>query len=291
MKESWDDLRVVLAMVRHGSLSKAAQMLGVNYTTVARRIAQAEDNLGTRLFDRLRTGYVPTSEALDVARAAEKIEALDSGVRLSLSGQNSILQGPLTITAPPLLIASHLCHVFDVFLDKYPKVGLKVLSSNEQLNLNRREADVAIRISNDPGDTLIGRRLTQQQTASFAAQSIANQIVNDPGHRIDWLGFTFWTGPPKDSLENYPNARIRMVFDDMTAVIGAARAGLGVARMPLFVGRSAGLQQVDVLPPQRYSDIWLVAHSDLWRSAKLQAFRDILLPYFKQNQADFIATP
>ncbi len=290
MQDSWDDIRVVLALVRHGSLAKAAEVLGVNYTTVARRISQAEESLGQRLFDRLPTGYAPTTLGKEVAGFAEKMEQSETEMRLSMAGQNERLTGTLTVTAPQLLIASHLCHVFDRFLARHPEVDLTVLASNEQLNMHRREADLAIRITDTPGDTLIGRRLAAQQTASFASAQVAEQIKDTPARVVDWIGFTFWKGPPKQSLHLYPNARIRMSFDDMTAVIGATRAGLGVARMPIFVGRSAGLIQVPVLPPQPYFDIWLVAHKDVWPGAKLRAFREILIPYFKENRPDFIDT-
>ena len=81
-----------------------------------------------------------------------------------------------------------------------------------------------------------------------------------------------------------------MTFDDMVAIRAAALAGLGVARMPLFLGRASdGLVQVPVLSPQSYPDIWVVAHRDVWAAAKVTAFREILVPFMRRRRAQFIA--
>ncbi|SLN43661.1 HTH-type transcriptional regulator DmlR [Pseudoruegeria aquimaris] len=291
MKDDWDDLRAVLMVVRHGALARAAKALGVNYTTVARRIAQAEEAYGVRFFERLPAGYVPTPEGLAAAEAAEAMAERETGLRLRLAGQDARLSGPLTVTAPSLLIASHLCTVFDAFTRAHPDVELRVLAANEVLNLNRREADLAVRISNDPGDTLTGRRLAQQHTAAFAAPELAERLAAEPGMPLEWIGFTFWDGPPKASRARHPEGRVRLRFDDMTAVIGAAKAGLGVARMPVFVGRAAGLVQVPVMPPQPYQDIWMVAHRDVWPAAKVAAMRALIVARFAGAEAEFLSRP
>ncbi len=290
MSDDWDNLRAVLHVVRAGSLGAAAQVLGVNYTTVSRRIAAAERSLGARLFDRRQSGYVPTAAGQEAARHAERMEAEEIAMRRALSGRDDRLAGPLTITASELLIAIHLCRVIDRFLTDHPQVELTVRSTNEVLDLTNHEADLAVRISADPGDTLVGRRLTGQHTASFASADLAARMAAEPARRIDWIGFTYWKSPPVASLKRYGNARIRLQFDDMNAVVGATQAGLGVARMPMFLGRATpGLVQVPMLPPQRYHDIWALSHRDLKDAAKVRAFRDALVQYFKENAAAFSA--
>ncbi|WP_093968618.1 LysR family transcriptional regulator [Actibacterium lipolyticum] len=289
MREDWDNLRTVLQLVRHGSLAGAAKALGVSYTTVSRRVAAAEESFGTPLFERLQAGYAPTEAGRSAARHAEQMEQAELALRRELAARDTALTGPLVITAPQLLIASHLCHVIDAFLEKHPGVELTIRATNELLDLNNREADLAIRISDTPGDDLVGRRLARQHTASFASPDYASKLQDNPGDMIDWLGFTFWQDPPKAAMALNPNQRVRMRFDDMSALIGAAQAGLGVARMPMFVGRAAGgLMQVPILPPQQYHDIWVLSHRDLKDAAKLRAFKDMLVPYFAAHKDDFV---
>ncbi len=286
MEISWDDLRTVLAVVRGGTLAKASEALGVNYTTVARRISRLEADLNARLFDRLADGYHPTPAGLAVARRAEAMDDQSQSVLREIRGLDNAISGPLVVTAPQLLIASHLHQVIADFIGSYPEVDLTVRATNDLLDLNRREADLAIRIQRDPHEMLVGQRLAAQQTAAFAAPDLAQRIKN--GEAWGWLGFLHWVQPPQASLLHHPDAPILLRFDDMIAVIAAAKAGMGVARMPLFVGRSNGLQQVDVMAPQDYADIWALSHRDIARVPKVQAFRDTLIPFFRTHRQDFV---
>jgi len=288
MTNNWDDLKTVLYVVRGKSLAAAAADLGVNYTTIARRISRIEKTMGCALFERLPEGYHATAAGRSVALHATRMEEAEHALLRDIAGKDTALVGPLTITAPQLLIAHVLSPVIDAFSRAYPEVSLRVRATNELLDLNRREADLAIRISRDPGDTLTGLRLAQQQNASFATQEWVDLIATDPNAVIDWIVYDRYATLPRSVLEQFPNARIHLRFDDMVAMQGAAQAGLGVVRMPLFLGRSTpGLVQVPNLPPQPYADIWVVGHPSVWPSAKLAAFRKILVPYFKTNRALF----
>ncbi|WP_321829090.1 LysR family transcriptional regulator [Thalassovita sp.] len=283
----WGDLKTVLALVRHGSLAAAGQALGVNYTTVARRIARVEQALDQTLFERLADGYHPTEAAQLIGEHAARMEAEADAMLRQLSGQDSRLRGPLVITAPQLLIAHVLAPVLQDFAKAYPDIDLHLRASNDLLDLNRREADLAIRISRAPGDSLMGRRLTAQKSAAFAAASYVEAMAKAPEAPIDWLVYEAMAELPAAVRAQSPQSRIAMVFDDMVAMAGAAQAGLGVVRMPLFLGRALGLQPLGLMPAQPYADIWVVAHADLWPSAKVTAFRQMLVPFFKARAARF----
>ena len=290
MDVAWDDLRTVLMLVRHRSLAGAAAALGLNYTTVARRIRRAEEASGQLLFERLPDGYRPTESAHLLAEHAAQMEQAEHSLKRRLQGAETELSGRLTITAPQLLIASFLAPVIDQFTNAYPLIELRILATNELLDLTRLEADLAIRISRNPGDTLTGLRLLKQETASFANQKLADQILSDPSAMIDWVVYDAYPDVPKGIGSEFPNNRVRFRFDDMVAMVGAAQAGLGLVRMPMFLGRSsAGLVQVPVLQPQSYADIWVVGHPDVWPSPKLRAFRDILVTYCKKHRDQFVA--
>ncbi|PYG33222.1 LysR family transcriptional regulator [Pelagimonas varians] len=290
MDLSWDDMRTVLSLVRCGSLAGAAQELGVNYTTVSRRIRRAEQTLGRVLFERLKDGYEPTAAAHFVAKNATEMEKTAHGLLRGLGGLDDGLQGDFTLTAPQLLISCILSPVIRDFSRAYPEVSLHIRATNDLLDLSRREADLAIRISRAPGDSLMGLRLTEQHSASFAAPEWAERIALDPQAPIDWLSYAGYDTLPNSVRINFPASRIALRFDDMVAMQGAAVAGLGVVRMPMFLGRSTpGLVQVPLLEPQPYADIWVVGHPDIWPSAKLAAFRDILVPFIRSKRALFVA--
>ncbi|WP_158965233.1 LysR family transcriptional regulator [Chachezhania sediminis] len=290
MDADWDDLKTVLALVRHGTLAAAGADLGVSYTTVARRVQRAEQALGEKLFERLADGYRPTDTARLVADYAHRMESEQTTLLRKIQGRDRRLSGKLVITAPQLLIGPYLAPVLDQFTRIHPAVDLQIRATNDLLDLNRREADLAIRIHDSPGDALIGVRLCAQQRASFASTEAAKRIERDPAAPIPWLVFADRPEIPKAAQDRCPNGRVRMVFDDMAALLGAAQAGLGVVRIPFFLGRSTPwLVQVPFLPPEPYPDVWAVAYDDIWRSAKVAAFRTLLVPHFRARRQDFVA--
>lgn len=288
MNPDWEDMKTVLHLTREESLTKAAANLGVNYTTVARRISRIEQVLGIPLFQRLPSGYIATDEGREVAKSAACMEEHMAALIRRTTASEDNLEGILRITAPELLVASHLVNVLRILRSKHPGIEPEVIATNGLLDLNKPEADVAIRISNNPDDALVGRRLARQHTASFANRKVAKKISSKPEAQIEWVGMQNWKAPPKASLKHYPNARIAYRFDDMSAVVGAAVAGLGVVRLPLFLGEyTHGLVRVPVLPPQPYSDIWVLTHKDMRSSPKVSAFKSILVPYFEEHKSDF----
>ena len=290
MDVDWDDLKTVLALVRHETLAAAGADLGVTYTTVARRVQRAQEAVGTVLFERLAGGYQPTEAARVMADYAARMEAEQHGLLRQLQGADQTLAGPLVVTAPQLLIGPYLAPVLERFRAAHPEVELRVRATNDLLDLNRREADLALRISRSPGDTLKGLRVCAQQSASFARADVAERIAAEPGAPIDWIIYEQAGQVPKAAQEQWPKSRVAYVFDDMVAMIGAAQAGLGVVRVPMFLGRAThGLVQVPVLPPQDYAGIWVIAHEDVWGSAKVTALREMLVPELRRRQAEFLA--
>ena len=286
----WDDMRTVLAMVREGTLAGAGAALGVNYTTVARRIRRAEDAIGEKLFERLAGGYRPTETGLLVAEHASGMESQQDDLLRQLQGRDTSLTGTLTITAPQLIIGRILAPTIERYRSRYPDVSLRVRATNELLNLHRREADLAVRISENPGDTLTGLRLCEQMAASFATPELADHLASNPDAIIEWIRPESSPDVPSEALAKYPNSHVALVTDDIVAMMGLACEGLGVVRLPMSLGRTTpGLVQVPFLPPHPYPDIWLVGHPDVWKSAKATAFRQILVPDIRAIRDMFLA--
>ena len=269
----WGDLRFVLETVRHGGLSGAARELGVNHATVARRIAAAEAALGAPLFDRRPTGYVPTQAGEDAARTAAAFEAEHATLSRTIAAREDKLIGPLTVTAPQLMIQTVLAPILGDFARAYPGITLTVLGANATLNLAHREADVAIRISDDPDPDLVGRRVAAQNSAVYAHRDYVEALITSGSKRLDWLRFLHWERAPKPVMEHYPETEILMFLDDMVAMLGAVRAGLGATRMACFLGDSdPALARVPNLPLMPYASIWVLTHADLRHVPRIATF-------------------
>lgn len=285
---NWDDLRTILALVKSGSLSRAGQQLEINYTTVARRIQRAEEALGRALFERQPEGYVPLPEAHEIARTAERMEEEEHRLLRRLAGQQVDLAGPLTFTAPQLLIQTYLAPLLAEFTRRYPDVDLTIKAGYDILDLSRREADLALRISREPHSALVGRRLCDQRSAFFATADIAEAARAAPDAPVDWLLFAHQSAAPQSVRDLHANIRIRARLDDMGALIAAAEAGMGVLRMPLFLGvANPNLVKLSHLPMASYAPVWLLNHRDLQQNPKLLALKNILIPWFQKNRTLF----
>lgn len=290
MDLNWDDYRTILHLVREQSLAGAAKSLDVNYTTIARRITRAETALGEKLFDRLPTGYLATDLAEQVAKAATEMEKSSDNLLRSIIANEDKLSGSLTITAPQLLLSNVMGPVLKEFGDAHPNVIINVKATNETLNLNRREADIALRISNAPDKNLVGVRLTKQKTAIFACEELVNDLQNNPNLKFDWIWFEHWKGLSEEMRHDRSDPKPKYVFDDMIAALGAAKSGLGAVRLPFFLGRSTeGLRQLQIIEPQPYIDIWVLSHSDMKDAPKVRAFKDVLIPFFSKHKSEFIS--
>jgi DNA-binding transcriptional LysR family regulator len=279
----WNDLRYVLETARQGGISGAARVLGVNHATVARRITAAEQALGARLFDRLSSGYVPTEAGRDAVRAAEAMESTGAQLDRRIGARDAVVAGKLTVTAPQLLIERVLGPALRGFLDEHPAVELHLIATNDILNLSRREADVAIRISDSPAPNLVGRRVCAQKAAVYAAPDL---VSRDPGGAapLDWIRFARWPGPPRDIREIRPELNVRLTVDDMMAAVGAARAGIGATRMACFLGETDPLlQRVPGLPAFAYAPVWVLTHPDLRDVPRNRAFVEFIVAALRRR--------
>jgi DNA-binding transcriptional LysR family regulator len=166
----WDDLRYVLAVAEHGSLAAGARALGVNHTTVLRRINAFESAQAVRLFERLPTGYALTAGGEELLAAARQMGDVVTALERRLAGQDLRLEGNLRATTIDTLMVSVLPTILAAFRAAHPGVQIEISVSNTIANLTRRDADAAIRRTEDPPETLVGRRVAGVAFALYAAR-------------------------------------------------------------------------------------------------------------------------
>ena len=139
----WDDLRYILAVANAKSLAGAARALGVNHTTVLRRVTAFEQRIGLRLFERLASGYVLTAGGEELIAAARHVEDTLTALERKLAGQDLRLSGVIRVTTTDTLMGSILPEILAEFRDAHPGIGIEVAVSNAMFNLSKRDADVA----------------------------------------------------------------------------------------------------------------------------------------------------
>ena len=271
---NWDDLRYFLAVSRNGSISGAARQLGVQHSTVSRRMRQLEEKLGARLLERKKGAYELTPAGENVKQSAAKMEYEILGVDGALFGKDTELVGPLRVTAINNMASSVLMPMFASFSEMHPQVELHVIVSNHDASLSQREADIAIRLTNTPTDTLIGKKVVTVASTIYGSRSYLEQHRKQGGEP-KWIGVEccgFHKAWTKQSCGGQPH---HFISDDTLLTLAAIREGLGVSFLPCFMGdEDPVLERYCDPDPANNLGLWVLLHPDLKRTARVLAFRE-----------------
>jgi DNA-binding transcriptional LysR family regulator len=273
---NWDNLRYVLVVANKGSIAAAARELGVNRTTVLRRINTFQQNLNCRIFDRGDTGYVLTPEAEKMIDAAREVEGTLFDMQRQIAGHELKLEGELRVTTTDTFMLSLLGPHLASFQKTHPHIVVEVLMTNNILDLNRRDADVAIRPTRSPDASLVGRRLCDVDFGIYATPQLLQWVDRNQIFDARWIGFVddIMQTPIGAWFSNAVEIRhICLRCDSFVAVRVAAEAGIGLALLPRLLGdSSAELEMLEVDTSQLTVGLWALAHPDLVRSARVHAF-------------------
>lgn len=284
--DDWNDLRLVLAVFHAGSLTGAAQSLGVNHSTAFRRLNHLEAALGVRLFERLPGGlYQATAAGEQMAQTAERIEAETAALDRDIAGRDHRLTGQLRVTSSEALAHHLLARELARFHRLHPGIIVELVVDNRILSLSRREADVALRPARPKEGDLYGRKLTDigwtlygtpellaERKALRRREDIAGFPVIGWGSDVSGIKAADWLA---DTL-----APSKWVYRTNSLVnqLAAAREGIGLAVLPCYLGDpEPGLVRAMAAPIAELSrELWIVTHSDLKGTARIRAFFDIV---------------
>ncbi|MGU3536973.1 LysR substrate-binding domain-containing protein [Methylobacterium sp. A54F] len=276
MAPDWDDYRLVKAIADAGGLTRAAARLGINHSTAFRRLAAAEAALEARLFERLRSGYVPTAAGAAMVAAATRMEEETAGFARAVAGRAVLPAGELRVTAPATLFAETLMPILARFRARYPAIVLDLVLSEEALNLSRRDADVAIRASDAPPPTLVGRRLATVPWAIYGRADQAHGPLEacawvTPGESVGGARFLRFV-----EARTTPE-RIVVRLNTVLGLREAIEAGLGIGPLPcMSADRRPALVRLGEPEPELQSSLWLLTHQDLRHSARVRVFMDFV---------------
>ncbi len=287
----WSDLRFALAIGRQGSPGAAARELGVNATTVQRRLEALEQHLGARLFDRSRRGYQPTEAGALVIEQARRMADQADEIERQVRGRDRELGGPLRVTTAFVVMEHLLPQPLAAFALRYPGIEVEVVENAFLVDLSRRhaessggsrqEADVAIRLSANVAEHLVGRQLGQTHCRVYARRHAAGlpQTVQPlPALLRDapWVAFE------RDAThrvydrwmrQHLATARVRVRVDIFNAVATMLHTGIGVGILPSFMEAShPDLVAVSEVIPELSVPVWMLTHPDLRLTARVRAF-------------------
>ncbi|AZP12616.1 LysR family transcriptional regulator [Undibacterium parvum] len=279
----WDDLRYVLALARSGSLSAAARSLRVTHTTVLRRLDVIEERLQVRLFERLRSGYQATAAGETLRLSAEQCEPLVAQAERHIMGGDTRLTGNLRVSTAHVLALHLLPSALALFHAEHAKIVVEVRASRERVDLARREADIALRMTREVPDTLVGRQLGQIRVRVYGWHQDP-RILALRGHALPdmagllsdfpWIGFD-----GQDRIyDRWIDAHVALSAivaraDHFPSALALLRAGLGLTILPEFVALDTpGLVALSAPIEALQTPLWILTHADLRNTARVRAF-------------------
>jgi DNA-binding transcriptional LysR family regulator len=277
--QNWDDYRFVAVLARTGSLAETSRILGVDRSTVQRRVKALESRLGYNLFLRNGSHYEALAEAQPILAAARTLESAISPSQAPATKET--LGGNLSITTTDSIYMSGVSEMIDAFQALHPSLRLNLAVTTRRLALDRLESDVAIRPSDSPPDHFIGRRICDLSFGVFANQ---NYLAKNPGLRRedhDWLTVSddMSNSPPGRWIDAHvPKDRHVLRADTFIAIAEACRLGRGVALLPKsYAVRVPELVSLDHLMDGPHSTgLWLLTHPDLRNNPRVRAFLDFM---------------
>src|SRR5258708_18194312 len=265
----WNDLRYILAIGRAGTLAAAARRLGVDQTTVARRLAAAEAALGARLYERREGALHPTKAgqaAITYAAHIEQdVEALEHGARAS----EADAAGSVRLTAVPVLANHLLVPALSEFFARYPRLRLELMAEARNVSLPRREADISLRLARPEGaGSLLTRRLGYLAYAVYGPRRGASK-------HLKWITY-------EEGLSHLPQARwiatrqdedvASVLVGDTETIMHLVRAGLGKSLLPRFAAdRDPHLKCLSGARAVLTRELWLLTHRELRHTARIAA--------------------
>lgn len=286
---NWDEIRTAYHVAKVGTVSGAAELLGVHHATVIRHIDALEDRLGVRLFQRHARGYTPTEAGDDLLRVAQATDDQFSQLAGRIKGQGDAVSGELVVTS--LGGISHLLvPVLAAFQQEYPDIVVRYLTGDRLFRLEYGEAHVALRAGRVPDqpDNVV-QPFYEQQIGLFASKAYIarmgkpTSVADFPKHQFvgaddpkSRAPFSIWL---RDTV---PAEAITFRSGDVHAQRRAIAHGAGIGFMSVLQAKEIG-DLVEVHPPRKdwSTPLWLVTHMDLHRTTKVQTFLKFLKEHSK----------
>ncbi|TXC70302.1 LysR family transcriptional regulator [Sphingomonas ginsenosidivorax] len=290
----WDDLRIFLAIARSGSFVSTGRGLGLNHTTLARRLTGLETALGTRLFDRSPRGVVPTRAGLDLIAHATRIEEEILAAGRRVEGLDGDVSGVVRLATPEAFGTYFMAPRARLLHARHPRIELELVPESRNVNLSKREADIAISLNRPQTGRLQSARLVDYRIGLYASADLLARIgpVDTPA-ALKGQPFISYIEemidlPELRNLESTVSETCVFRSSSVAAQMEAVVSGLGFGLLHCFAVRPH-MRVVRVLPEavEVVRSYWMVLHADLARVPRIRAVADFVAAQVRAEAAAF----
>ena len=281
----WNDVRYALAVARGGSLVAAARLLGVDQTTVARRLRVLESCVGTPLFERLKGHFAPTPAGEALMERGGRIEREIAALRHFGSDNEGQVRGVVRLTAVGAMVSHYLARHLAELRGRHPGLAVELIASSRSLDLSRREDDLAIRLARPQAGDFIVCRLASLAYGVYG--SATAPPAEDGWDDCCWVAYEHSLAHVPEMrwlAERVADERILLRSNNMDALATAVADGLGLAVLPRLLGaRHASLRCLSGEQPVLSREIWLVMPRELRHVPRIRAVGDWLVERFRAD--------
>lgn len=272
---SWDDIKLFLALAQSGSTRQAAEQVGVNASTISRKLASLEQRLGARLVERHPDGLRLTQAGNDVVEVAVKMNDFVRTLARRVAGADRKLVGSVSVSVPEIAAAS-VSEVLAAVLSEHQGLQIEFRVDDGIVDLSRHEVDVVVRVSDTPASDLVGRRVGRANVGVYATERYWAQHpyeLGDERHRwVEWPAYIHRKAAYAWLQREVPVRRVSVFAASSQAVLAAASAGVGLAMLPhVYARRHPSLASRFALPDECGTDVWVLAHREVSRNARVRA--------------------
>lgn len=284
---NWDDMKYFLYVAQLGSYSLVAKRLGVNHSTVSRRIKAIEADMGVKLFVQTSKGYLLTEDGQEILSHAEMFEETADLISRKVFGKNQTLTGAINITMPQDIYEYFLAEPLSRISINNPKLVLNLSLTNNVQNLAVRESDIAVRLTVNPPEDLIGKEII---TLNHAIYVHRDKVLLD-GESVGLILLKGELSIPEWAINSFKLCHIAMRVDDLTSMYTAVKMGVGVAFMPCYlpsaINNSEVIQYKKFEPVKLNWSLWVLHHMDVRSSKKVKLLKSTIIKALTEQSAIF----
>lgn len=272
---AWDDLRIFLALAQAPSARQAAERLGVNVSTISRKLAALEQALGARLVERHPEGMKLTKAGADVVDAALQMNEYVRGLARRVAGADRSLVGTVRVAVPEIL-AHSVAEVLAGVLSEHRQLQVELSVDDQLIDLSRHETDIAVRVSDMPPADLFGKKLGRANVGVYASErywaSHAFELTDERHQWVEWPAYVKRKAAYAWLEREVPARRVAAYASSSQAVLASVAGGIGLSILThVHARRHPGLVSRWALPDACGTDVWALTHRETRRNARIRA--------------------